>query len=84
MPFAQSLAARSYWRLQGTAALPPLVLLNGFGTEQDMHDQAAPYLEQHFRLLRIDNRGHGASYAPPGDYSLGMLELIAFNLTRSS
>ena len=32
-----------------------------------------PLLLPHFQILRFDARGHGASDAPPGDYSLEML-----------
>jgi 3-oxoadipate enol-lactonase/4-carboxymuconolactone decarboxylase len=73
MPFANNNGVRIYWRLQGGDALPVLVLLSGIGTEQGLYDRAAPFLLDEFRLLRVDNRGHGASDAPAGDYDLGTL-----------
>tara|TARA_R110000782_G_scaffold49238_8_gene107314 strand:+ start:27744 stop:28817 length:1074 start_codon:yes stop_codon:yes gene_type:complete len=36
-------------------------------------DKALPHLLPHYRLIRLDNRGHGASDAPGGDYSLDVL-----------
>ncbi len=73
MPFAKSNYARIHWRMQGAEAQPVLVLLCGIGTEQGLYDRAAPFLSNQFRLLRIDNRGHGASDAPAGDYDLATL-----------
>ena len=73
MPFAQSQDARIYWRSQGLLTNPPLVLMHSIGTDNTLYDRPAPFLEQQFRLLRIDIRGHGASDAPAGDYSLSLL-----------
>lgn len=36
-------------------------------------DRAAPHLTRAFNLLRIDLRGHGASDAPGGDYTMAAL-----------
>ena len=73
MPFAASAGARIFWRLDGAEANPPLVLLNSIGTDLTLWDMAVPHLLPAFRLLRIDMRGHGASDAPAGDYTLQML-----------
>lgn len=72
MPFVHSDKARIYWKLEG-AAPPVLVLLNSIGTDMGLWDAAMPHLLPHVRVLRIDTRGHGASDAPSGDYSLAML-----------
>jgi 3-oxoadipate enol-lactonase/4-carboxymuconolactone decarboxylase len=50
-----------------------LVLLNSIGCDLSLYDAAAPHLLPDFRLLRIDTRGHGASDAPAGDYTLDLL-----------
>lgn len=50
-----------------------MVLLNSIGTDMDLWAETLPLLRPHFRPLRIDTRGHGASEATPGDYNLGML-----------
>lgn len=73
MPFAMRDGVRLYWRLDGTADLPPLVLLNSIGTDLSLWDACVPHLRPAFQVLRIDTRGHGASDAPDGDYSLAML-----------
>jgi 3-oxoadipate enol-lactonase/4-carboxymuconolactone decarboxylase len=73
MPFATRDDVRLYWKLEGAADKPPLVLLNSIGTDMALWDACVPHLVPAFRLLRIDARGHGASDAPPGEYSLTML-----------
>jgi 3-oxoadipate enol-lactonase/4-carboxymuconolactone decarboxylase len=73
MPFTIRDGVRLYWKLDGAADRPPLVLLNSIGTDIGLWDRALPHLLPAFRLLRIDTRGHGASDAPGGDYSLAML-----------
>jgi 3-oxoadipate enol-lactonase/4-carboxymuconolactone decarboxylase len=73
MPFAMQDGVRLYWKLDGAEDRPPLVLLNSIGTDMSLWDAALPHLLPAFRLLRIDTRGHGASDAPDGDYTLAML-----------
>jgi len=73
MPFASRDGTRIYWRLQGGCGKPALVLLNSIGLDQSLFDAVAPQLASNFRLLRMDTRGHGASDAPPGDYTLDLL-----------
>ena len=73
MPFATRGGVRLYWKLDGAADKPPLVLLNSIGTDMALWDATLPHLVGSFRLLRIDARGHGASDAPEGNYSMAML-----------
>lgn len=73
MPFATHQGVRLYWKLEGAPHAPALVLLNSIGTDMDLWSGALPALLQHFRVLRIDTRGHGASNAPDGDYGLADL-----------
>ncbi|GAB0117980.1 bifunctional 3-oxoadipate enol-lactonase/4-carboxymuconolactone decarboxylase PcaDC [Acidisoma sp. 7E03] len=73
MPFTTRDACRLYWKLEGADGLPPLVLLNSIGTDMGLWDATLPSLRTAFRLLRIDTRGHGASDAPAGEYSLAEL-----------
>ncbi len=70
MPFATHKGVRLYWRLEGAAERPPLLLLNSIGTDLSSWDRAMPSLLRDFRVLRMDARGHGASDAPPGDYRM--------------
>lgn len=73
MPFTLRDGCRLYWKLEGADRLLPLVLLNSIGTDMGLWDAALPHLKAAFRLLRIDTRGHGASDAPAGDYTLAQL-----------
>jgi 3-oxoadipate enol-lactonase/4-carboxymuconolactone decarboxylase len=73
MPFATRDDVRLYWKLEGAETHPALLLLNSIGTDMSLWDSVLPYLRSEFRLLRMDMRGHGASDAPAGDYSLAML-----------
>jgi len=73
MPFAQSNGARIYWKVEGEAGNPALVLLNSIGTDMDVWTPALSSLRRHFLVLRIDTRGHGASDAPEGDYDMALL-----------
>jgi 3-oxoadipate enol-lactonase / 4-carboxymuconolactone decarboxylase len=79
MPHVQSGNARIYWRCDGDASLPPLILANSLGTDFSLWDPVLPRLMRHFNVVRYDMRGHGASDAPAGDYTLDQLtdDLVA-------
>lgn len=64
---------RMAYRLDGAAGLPVLVLSNSIGTTLHMWDGQIAALSQHFRVLRYDTRGHGASGVPAGAYSMDRL-----------
>ncbi|WCT72861.1 3-oxoadipate enol-lactonase [Sphingomonas naphthae] len=73
MPFATRDGTRIYWKREGVESRPALVLLNSIGTDMALWETTLPHLLPAFHILRIDTRGHGASDAPEGDYSLPML-----------
>jgi len=73
MPFASGEKGRLYWRVDGRDNAPALLLLNSLGADLAMWDQVVPLLNDHFRVLRMDTRGHGASDAPEGDYEIAEL-----------
>jgi 3-oxoadipate enol-lactonase/4-carboxymuconolactone decarboxylase len=73
MPFVIHRGTGLYWRQDGRAEAPPLLLLNSIGADTALWDAALPYLARSFRVIRMDTRGHGASEAPPGDYDLRTL-----------
>jgi 3-oxoadipate enol-lactonase len=64
---------RIAYRFDGEPDKPVLLLSNSIGTDLHMWDGQVPALTEHFRLLRYDARGHGASDAPAGPYSLDRL-----------
>jgi 3-oxoadipate enol-lactonase len=59
--------------LSGPAGAPALVLSNSLGTSTVMWDPQVDALSEHFRVVRYDHRGHGASPVPPAPYALADL-----------
>jgi len=64
---------RLAYRFDGQADKPVLMLSNSIGTTMAMWDQQIASLSENFYILRYDARGHGASDAPAGAYSLDRL-----------
>ena len=62
-----------YYRLEGADGKPVLVLSHSLGMDHGMWDAQVAALGPHFRTLRYDTRGHGASASPAGDYTIGQL-----------
>jgi len=73
VPFVIRDGARLYWRSDGDPASPPLLLGNSLGTEHALWAPVIPALRRHFRVLSFDLRGHGASEASEGEYTIAML-----------
>ena len=73
MPFATIQNARMFYRLQGNAGRPVLILSHSIGTDHAMWEPQVADLLPHFKVLRYDTRGHGASDAPSGEYSIETL-----------
>lgn len=61
------------YELSGKGGAPILTLSHSLGTSLSMWDSQMQVLEDHYQVLRYDTRGHGASDAPPGAYTLDML-----------
>ena len=80
MPFVSREGVRLYWRADGEADKPALLLLNSIGTDMGLWDRVVPHLSARFRLVRMDTRGHGASDAPAGQYSLADLAQDALSV----
>ncbi len=73
MPFVQTDGARLYWRCDGPDSAPALLLANSIGTDHALWEPVMPVLMRAFRVVRYDARGHGASDAPAGEYSMERL-----------
>jgi 3-oxoadipate enol-lactonase/4-carboxymuconolactone decarboxylase len=73
MPLLEIAGARHYYRLEGPDNAPVLILAHSLGCDHSQWDPQAAHLESHFRVLRYDIRGHGASDATPGDYTIELL-----------
>jgi 3-oxoadipate enol-lactonase len=66
--------------LEGRADAPVLVLPGSLGTTRRLWDAQIDVLVRHFRVLRYEQRGHGASPSPPGPYSIADLGADAVRL----
>lgn len=73
MSYVDTDSARLFYRTDGDADAPALVLSNSLGTNLNMWQHQIPTLTQHFRVLRYDSRGHGASDVSPGPYTIERL-----------
>ncbi len=60
-------------RIDGPEGAPWVMLSNSLATNLSMWDGQAAVLAQSYRVLRYDQRGHGQSDAPAGDYDFDLL-----------
>jgi 3-oxoadipate enol-lactonase len=58
--------------IEGPASAPPVILIHALGTDLSLWDGVIPHLPP-LRILRYDQRGHGASDVPPAPYTMGAL-----------
>ena len=78
------------YRWDGDDKLPVLVLSNSLTTNFHLWDEQIPAFTKHFRVLRYDNRGHGGSSSPLGEYTLDEIAgdalalLDHFRITKAS
>lgn len=73
MPYADLGNVRLNYRFDGRDDAPVLVLSNSLGTSLAMWAPQVPALAERFRVLRYDSRGHGASSAPAGPYTIAQM-----------
>jgi len=73
MPFVTSDHHRTYYRDQGADDRPVIILSQSLGCDHGMWDAQAADLLPHFRVVRYDTRGHGATSTSPGDYTIPQL-----------
>ena len=73
MAFISTSDGPLYYRLDGASDGPVIVLSHSLGLDHGMWDAQVADLAPHFRVLRYDTRGHGASVVPPGDYTIDQL-----------
>jgi len=73
MPFLTLKKPTIFYRLEGSEGKPVLVLSHSIGTDHGMWEPQIGDLIEHFQVLRYDTRGHGASDAPAGDYTIDQL-----------
>ena len=61
------------YELSGNENGPVVVMSHSLGSSSVMWEPQLKALEDHYRLLRFDTRGHGKSDAPQGPYTLEQL-----------
>lgn len=59
--------------VEGLEEGPVLVLAGSLGSTLEMWEPNVPALGRRLRIVRIDQRGHGRSPAPPGPYTIAEL-----------
>ncbi len=76
-------AARLNYELVGEPGAPPLLLVGSLGTSMRMWEPQMPAALAHFRVLRVECRGHGGSEVPPGPYAVDELARDVLALLNS-
>lgn len=77
-------------RIEGPEDAPCVTLAHALANNMSLWDDIAASLSTDYRVLRYDQRGHGATPATPGPYSFPMLEadaiaiLDAFGIARTN
>jgi len=71
------------YTLDGPATAPVLTMSHSLATDLSMWDPTLPALTGRFRVLRYDTRGHGATDAPKGAYTLDQLADDALALLKA-
>lgn len=61
------------YRFDGPEDAPVVMLSNSLMSNHTMWDPQMAALTERYRVLRYDTRGHGASAAPAGPYTMAML-----------
>lgn len=73
MPTFTSNDAQINYQTFGDASKPALVFSNSLGTKYSMWQPQIEHFQQDYYVICYDTRGHGASSAPQGPYSLERL-----------
>lgn len=74
MPYLERPHHRLHYRLDAREHNKPwLVFCNSLGTDLAMWDRQVLALQEDFRILRYDRRGHGLSSSPPPPFSMADL-----------
>ena len=69
-----------HYHLSGESGRPVVMLSHSLATQMAMWHAQLEFLENRYRILRYDTRGHGESDAPSGAYSLERLAEDAVGL----
>lgn len=61
---------RLHYRDWGGKSRVPMVLLHGLASQSHIYDLMAPLLARNFRVVALDQRGHGESSRPESGYDM--------------
>jgi pimeloyl-ACP methyl ester carboxylesterase len=84
MAFATIDGVRIYYRLEGNPSRPLVVMAHALGADHGQWEPQISALLPHFQVLRYDVRGHGASDAPAGDYTIEQLGRDVLGVTDAA
>jgi len=73
MPLVHAANLLHYYRLEGSESKPVMILSHCLGQDHGLWQQQSLDLMPYFRVLRYDIRGHGATDAPWGEYTIEQL-----------
>jgi pimeloyl-ACP methyl ester carboxylesterase len=62
---------------QGNPEGETVLLLHGWPDSHELWHNVVPLLTERFRVIRVDNRGHGESTDPPGSHAITVGKLAA-------
>jgi 3-oxoadipate enol-lactonase / 4-carboxymuconolactone decarboxylase len=80
MPLIDVGGVSHHYRMDGPEDAPVLMLSHSLGCDLGQWDAQAAHFQNHFRVLRYDIRGHGASQVTPGDYNIELLARDALGI----
>lgn len=80
MPKITSQNADIHYQTFGDSSHPALIFSNSLGTNLSMWQAQIDFFQQHYFVICYDTRGHGASTAPQGPYTLEQLAQDVVNL----
>ena len=72
MPSVTAGGIRHFYRFDGNEDKPVMMLIHSLGCDHSLWDCQSQDLLPHYRVLRYDVRGHGATEAPAGDYNIAI------------
>jgi 3-oxoadipate enol-lactonase len=61
----------------------PVVLVHGMGSDHTIWEGIIPLLQEQYRVLAVDLRGHGISSKAPGPYSMGLFSQDIYGFLES-
>ena len=80
MPTFTSQDAQIHYQTFGTASAPAIVFSNSLGTNFSMWQAQIDFFQRDHFVICYDTRGHGASTAPQGPYTIAQLGQDVVNL----